>query len=159
MGNISKNNKLDFVIRSISGRELFLLTPKVDGEIRPFSIAAYELEQSDSSSKIGNQILKIKHSLFWHNGSFYMMRNLPEGRVSDHLSGTGFISRLANFPFKNDGEIDPATWQRLHRYRGIEVGEMSGLGSTGGHKVKLQPELKDIGIPLSAASYLIYAMG
>jgi hypothetical protein len=89
-----------------------------------------------------------------------MMNNLPEGRLSgEHFSGSRFISRLVNFPFKDDSEVDPKTWERLRRYRGLQVGEMSGFGRTGGHKVKLEPELEDIGVPLAVASYIIYSRG
>ena len=103
---------------------------------------------------------KIENNLFCHNGQIYMMNNLPEGRLTrDHLSGSRLISRLVNFPCKNLDEVDHEIWQRLGRHRGFQVGEMSGFGRTGGHKVKLEPELEDIGVPLSAASYLIYSTG
>ncbi|MGI0091896.1 MAG: hypothetical protein ACREBS_09315 [Nitrososphaerales archaeon] len=167
IGEIRKNDDgLDYVLRTKmnqkNDQKVFLLTPRVDGKISPFSIAVYEGDAGkakDKKARIGNQILKIKNNLFWHNGQVYMMKNLPEGRLSkDHLSGSRFISRLVNFPYKSDAEVDPETWERLRRYRGFQVGEMTGFGING-HKVKLDPELEDIGVPLSAASYLIYSAG
>jgi hypothetical protein len=162
IGQMYKGNDTNVRVSAIIGNNTakFLLTPRIDGKVTPFSIAAYEqeknLDQKNGREKI---VFKIKNNVFWHNGRIYLLNSIPEGRLSrDHLSGSRFISRLVNFPFKNHEEIDLETWERLRRYRGIQVGEISGLGITG-HKVKLESELEDIGIPLAAASYLIYSTG
>ena len=50
--------------------------------------------------------------------------------------------------------------QKLKRFRGVPVGEASGLGATPeGHHVKVNDELDDIGLFLAAISYLMYASG
>ena len=135
---------------------IFRLTPKVDGAIRPFSFEVYEENSADSERAM---ILKIKDNLFSHHNEMYIMRGVPEGRpMSKHILGARSICRLVNFPFKTLDEIGHETKTKLTRLRGAEVGEISGYG-TKGHKVKLSYELEDIGIPLSAASYLMYSTG
>ena len=140
------------------------MTPRVDGEVRPFSMIAYETKGGDTQETNntidGKEVLKIRNNLFWYNGSLYMLNSLPEGKLPrDHITGIRFISKLVNFPYNSHQEIDPETWERLGRHRGQQVGELSGLGRSDGHKVKLASELEGIGIPLAAASYLIYSTG
>jgi hypothetical protein len=48
--------------------------------------------------------------------------------------------------------------QKVKRFRGVPVGEASGLGATPeGHSVKVNDELDDIGLFIAATSYLMYA--
>jgi hypothetical protein len=151
IATLRKGEGISFVVETKSGGG-FLLDPRVNGTIKPFSITASERSN-------GNIVLKIRNHLFSHNGAMYIMKNVPEGTPTrNHLLGRKFICRLVNFPFTNPDEVDAHTSERLGRHRGIKVGEMSGLGING-HKVILEKELEDIGLPLSTASYLIYASG
>lgn len=153
IGNIHFENGF-FTVVDETKEKNYKMTPKVDGEVRPFSMIAYETNNDNE------EVLKIKNNLFWHNGNIYMMNNLPEGKLPrEHITGSRFITKLVNFPYSSHKEIDPETWERLGRHRGQPVGELSGLGRTSGHRVKLATELEDIGIPLASASYLIYSTG
>jgi len=88
-----------------------------------------------------------------------MFKSIPEGKsMRHHLSGTKYICRLLNFPYHDIDGIDAETRERLIKHRGIDLGTFSGLGKLK-HEVKLNDELADIGLPLSAASYLLYATG
>ena len=150
VASLQKEGNLNFVVRLSKDGKTLRLTPKVDGAIRPFSFEV---------SEEGAPILKIKNNLFFHNGQIYVLKNVSEGRpMSQHILGSRYISRLVNFPFTKMEDIDPEIRERLNRFRGIEVGELSGFGANG-HKVKLSEELEDIGIPLAAASYLMYSSG
>jgi len=133
-----------------SGR-VYHLEPRVDGTITPFSSSIYE--------NGGKPILKIKSGVFSYRGKVYLFKSLPEGRsMKGHLDGSKYICRLDNLPHHDVDEIDRLTWGQLSKYRGVDVGRLSGLGKLG-HKVTLEGELTDVGIPLSAASYLLYAVG
>jgi hypothetical protein len=162
IGDIHRENGFFVVVDRTSGKT-FKMTARVDEEVRPFSMIVYETKgDNQETDNIINEkeVLKIKNNLFWHNGNIYLMNSLPEGELPrDHITGTRFISKLVNFPYNSHQEIDPETWERLGRHRGQQVGELSGLGRTGGHRVKLASELEDIGVPLAAASYLIYSTG
>ncbi len=130
---------------------IYHLDPKVDGAISPFSIAIFE----DG----GKLILKIKSGAFSHHGKVYLFKSLPEGKsMKGHLHGSKYICRLDNFPYQSVDDIDRETREKLNRYRGVEVGTLSGLGKFG-HRVRLGEELMDVGLPLSAASYLMYSTG
>jgi hypothetical protein len=132
-------------------KRMFYLDPKVDGSIAAFSTVVYD----DS----GKTWLKIKSGVLSYNGKIYLFKSLPEGKsMSGHLLGMKFISRMDNLPFHDVDEIDRQTREKLIKHRGMEVGRLSGLGSLG-HKVVLSDELKDIGLPLAAASYLLYSTG
>jgi methyl coenzyme M reductase gamma subunit len=88
-----------------------------------------------------------------------MFKSLPEGKsLKHHMSGTKYICRLVNFPYHDVSEIDLETRERLSRYRGVDVGTLSGLGKLK-HQVRLGEELADLGLQLSAASYLLYSTG
>lgn len=151
---IRKAGDYKFSVQMTNGGEGFLLDPRINGKIKPFSITAYEGQSTE-----GKIVLKIRNSLFSHHGQMYIMKNVPEGRLpKDHALGKKYICRLVNFPFTNPDDVDVHTSERLGRHRGVDVGEMSGLGLVG-HKVKLESELEDIGVPLSSASYLLYASG
>lgn len=129
----------------------FSLSNHVHGEFRPFSIMV-----QDSQNKTP-PILTIREHVFKHHDRFYMLTNHPAGKSwEDYLHGSKFICRLDNFPFNELNDIDPETRHRLRRFRGVPVGELSGLG-TEGHKVKIEKELEDIGLLVAASSYLLYA--
>ncbi len=90
------------------------------------------------------EVLTIREHLFRHNDKFYMLTNHPEGKSwNEYLSSPRYISRLDNFPFRDLLDIDHHTRQRIKRFRGIPVGEASGLGRST-HSVKVSSELKEI---------------
>jgi hypothetical protein len=153
VAKLTKGDGIAFLVKGKDG-SAFFLDPRVNGKIRPFSMIIYQGERPG-----GNIVLKIRNNLFSHNGQMYLMKNVPEGRKArDHLLGPKYITRLVNFPFEDPDDVDVHTSERLGRHRGVKVGEMSGLGING-HIVKVDGELDDIGLPLSVASYLIYASG
>jgi hypothetical protein len=86
-----------------------------------------------------------------------MLTNHPEGKHwNEYLSGTRYISRLDNFPYSDLTDIDHHIKHELLRFRGVPVGEVSGLGIQG-HHVKVEKELEVIGLLIAASSYLIYS--
>jgi hypothetical protein len=130
---------------------IYQLDPKVNGEIFPFSATIYE-----NGNK---QVLKIKSGVFSYKGKVYMFKSLPEGKsMNGHLSGLKYINRLDDLPYHDIDEIDRMTWEKLNKHRGVEVGTISGFGKLE-HKVSLGEGLADIGLPLAAASYLLYSTG
>ncbi|MDA4111610.1 MAG: hypothetical protein OK439_03665 [Thaumarchaeota archaeon] len=140
------------VLTTMNGRTYYF-TPRVDGKIIPFSIMVYE--SNDSQRKT---ILKIKGNCFSHGGQMYMIGAIPEGKSAKDIGRSKYICRLVNFPFDDMDKIDMHVREKLGRYRGIEVGQLSGLGSIG-HKITLDEELEEISLPLSVSSYLIYSTG
>ena len=150
----AKLKKVDGARYELSnGTHNWILSKRVDGEIRPFSIAVFEADGEDSNL----EVLKIKDHLFLYHGNFYMVGGIPESRPPrEHLSGSKFICKLTNFPFTHHDHIDPETRNRLKKHRGEVVGEIFGLGSRGFH-VKLENELNEIKLPLTASTYLIYS--
>jgi hypothetical protein len=112
-----------------------------------------------------NALLTVRDNIFKHDGKFYMLANHPEGKSwHDYVdSPVRYISRLDNFPYSNMAETDEKKHHqnlrdKLKRFRGVPVGEASGLGtSPEGHHVKIDLELENIGLFLAAASYLMYA--
>jgi len=130
---------------------IFYLDPKVDGTIAPFSTAVYE--------DPGKIFLKIKSGCFSLNGKIYLFKSLPEGHsMKGHLHGLKYICRLDNLPYHDVEEIDRETREKLNKHRGVDIGRLSGLGRLG-HEVTLSNELVEIGLPLAAASYLLYSSG
>ena len=86
-----------------------------------------------------------------------MLTNHPEGKHwNEYLSGFRHISRLDNFPYSDLTNIDQHIKHELLGFRGVPVGEISGLGIQG-HHVKVDKELEDIGLLIAARSYLIYS--
>jgi hypothetical protein len=122
-------------------------------------------EEETVKEKEGHALLIIQDNIFMHNGKFYMLANHPESKSwQDYVnSPVRYISRLDNFPYSNVSEMDESKHhqdlrQKLKRFRGVPVGEASGLGATPeGHRVKVNDELDDIGLFLAATSYLMYA--
>lgn len=153
VAGISKQDDMSFRLKTTSGRE-WLLTNKVDGKRRPFSLAVFEVENEGQ----GPEVLKIVNHLFSHKGRFYMMGNHPEGKHwNEYLDSKRYISRLDKFPFSDVSEVSGHSTPRLKKFmRGVPVGEAEGLG-THGHMVRVDRELEDIAVILAAASYLMYA--
>ena len=147
VAEIRKGENMTFKLVSMDGHE-WTLTKKVHGEFRPFSISIFDQSK---------EVLTIREHLFKHKGRFYMLTNHPEGRHwNDYLSGPRYISRLDNFPYSDLTELDHHIKHRLRRFRGVPVGEASGLG-VNSHHVKVEKELEDIGLFIAASSYLIYS--
>lgn len=143
-------NRLGTSLHATDGRKWFL-SQRVDGELRPFSMVAEKIEGA-----LKTVTLKIRDHLFFHSGNMYMYSNVPEGLIHHHAkNGPKFISRLVNFPFSDPSEVDPETRHRLRRVRGVPVGEINGLGHSG-HSVKIERELEDIGLEISASAFLLY---
>ncbi len=158
VGHLSPEGKGLFKLLG-NENQSWMLCNRVNGEVRPFSMAVVSGIDKDLALNASEEeyVLKIKDSLFQHSGSFYWFGGIPEGRpVKAHLIGSKIICRLVNFPFSNVDDVDEETKHQLKRYRGIYVGDFFGLGSSGFH-LKLNNELKDIGLPLAASSYLLYS--
>jgi hypothetical protein len=133
----------------------WILTKNVHGEFRPFSISI--LDQNKDKDDVDKEALVIREHLFKYRGKFYMLTNHPEGKHwNEYLSGPRYISRLDNFPYSDLTEVDHHIKHKLRRFRGVQVGEVSGLGIHG-HHVKVDKELEDIGLLIAAGSYLIYS--
>jgi hypothetical protein len=136
-----------------SGGEAWTLSSRVEGEVRPFSMAVTRKEGSGA----GEAVLTIRDHLFIHGSRFYLVGGIPrERRAREFLRGARFICRLDNFPFPSLAEVDQETKSRLRRHRGEVVGEFGGLGRDG-HRVEIADELEEIGMPLAAACYLLYS--
>lgn len=173
IAQIIKGEDLQFkLISKIENRE-WVLTNRIDGQHRRFSFSVTEAEKKQTAKaeeetgkeKEGHALLIIQDNIFMHNGKFYMLANHPESKSwQDYVnSPVRYISRLDNFPYSNVSEMDENKHhqnlrQKLKRFRGVPVGEASGLGATPeGHRVKVNDELDDIGLFLAATSYLMYA--
>jgi hypothetical protein len=144
------------------------LSNKVDGEYTPFS---YSVRKSKSTPDTGgeeddsakDEVFVVHDQLFKHKGSFYMLANFPKGKLwTEHVrSPVRYISRLDGFPYPDLSKVDYQDRDlrdKTKRLRGVAVGEASGLGiEEGGHHVRLDSELDDVGLFVAAISYLIYA--
>jgi hypothetical protein len=157
----------EFRLFSKKDSHAWALTNKIDGEHRRFSFSIKEIENQEGGGERREKdaLLTVRDNIFEHNGNFYMLANYPEGKSwHDHVnSPVRYISRLDNFPYSDVSDMDENKHhqnlrQKLKRFRGVPVGEASGLGVTPkGHHVKVNDELDDIGLFLAAISYLIYA--
>lgn len=133
----------------ISNSKSWQLSRRFDGELLPFSMLV-----SDEGS---TEILKVKDHLFPHGTNFYMVGGIPESQnPKDHLRGYKYIIRLTNFPHTRHEQIGEETRNRLKRHRGVTVGRIHGVGSEGFY-ITIEDELKDIGLQLAAATYLMYS--
>lgn len=172
IARILKGEDLEFKLISQKDNREWLLTNKIDGQHRRFSFSVREPEKKEAkaperSGKEGDVLLVIHDNIFMHKGNFYMLANHPEGDSwANYInSPVRYISRLDNFPYSNISEMDENKHHqnlrhKLKRFRGVPVGEASGLGATPeGHHVKVNDELDDIGLFLAATSYLMYASG
>ena len=159
VAEIKKGEGPEFKMLSKKDGREWVLSNKIDGEHRRFSFSVRE------EGKNHDALLMIRDNVFKHNGKFYMLANQPEGRSWQQYvdSPVRYISRLDNFPYSDLTEMDESKQhhtlkQKLKRFRGVPVGEASGLGiSPEGHNVKVNDELDDIGLFLAATSYLMYA--
>jgi hypothetical protein len=176
IAEIIKGEGLEFKLISQKNNREWVLTNKIDSEHRRFSFSVREAEKKEvkagerrrkeeEEEEEGNPLLIIQDNIFMHNGKFYMLANHPEGKSWHNYvnSPIRYISRLDNFPYSNVSEMDENKHHqnlrhKLKRFRGVPVGEASGLGTTPeGHRVKVNDELDDIGLFLAATSYLMYA--
>lgn len=136
-----------------AAKEAWVLDPRVHGEIRPFSM---NVTASDAPLE---PVLTVRNHVFFHRAMAYMLTAIPEEvHPAYHLLGKRHINRLENFPFSRLEDIDLQTWGRLRMHRGVSVGTIDGLG-VDEFKVTLARELEDVGLPLSAASYILYSTG
>ncbi len=173
IAEIIKGEGLEFKLISQKDNRKWVLTNKVDGQHRRFSFSVREVEAKEvktgerkgKEDEDDNALLIIRDTIFKHNGKFYMLANHPEGKSWHNYvnSPVRYISRLDNFPYPNVSEMDENKHHqdlrhKLKRFRGVPVGEASGLGTAlEGHRVKVNDELDDIGLFLAATSYLMYA--
>ncbi len=158
------NNKIAFIKNDVNEdfklvidyKHQWLITRKVHGEIRPFSISIIN-QSKDNKGIINQEVFTVREHIFKNNDKFYMFTNHPEGRHwNEYLSGPRHISRLDNFPYSDLTELDHQIKHQSRRYRGISVGEASGLGMYG-HRVKIKEELKDIGLFTAVSSFILYS--
>jgi hypothetical protein len=168
IAEIKKGEGLGFKLVSHKNGLEWVLTNKVHSERRPFSFSVRVAEKKTQDSysddnDFGAEIFVIREQLFKHNGKFYMLANHPEGKSWDeHIhSSVRYICRLENFPYSELSEVDHQHYtlrDKIKRFRGILVGESSGLGiEQAGHHVRVDPELEDVGLFIAAISYLLYA--
>ena len=136
----------------------WILTKSVHGKFRPFSLTVL-LNKQKGENDTNREILTIIEHIFKHRGKFYMLTNHPEGKHwNEYLSGPRYISRLDYFPYADLHELDYHIKHILRRFRGVPVGEASGLGIREGHYVKIDDnELEDISLLIAASSYLLYS--
>jgi hypothetical protein len=128
------------------------MDPRVH-EVRPFSMRVTPTEGR------GEPVLTIRNHLFFNHHKAYFLTGIPEDvRPADHLLGKRHVSRLDTFPFSSLEDVDPETWGRLRRHRGISVGTIE-VAESGECTVALSEELGEIGLPLAAASFLLYTAG
>ena len=161
-----RGEQSEFRLHSKNDNQEWVLTNKIDGEHRRFSFSIREVEkQQEQGQREKDALLTVRDNIFKHNGMFYMLANHPEGKSWHNYinNPVRYISRLDNFPYSDVSEMDENKHHqnlrhKIKRFRGVPVGEASGLGTTPeGHHVKVNDELDDIGLFLAATSYLMYA--
>lgn len=142
------------------------LSNKVHGEYAPFSYSVRKprnTPDANDEDAAKDEVFVVRDQLFKHKGSFYMLANFPEGKPWDeHVRSTvRYISRLDGFPYPELSKVDYQDRDlrdKTKRLRGVAVGKAFGLGiEEGGHHVRLDSELDDVGLFVAAISYLIYA--
>jgi hypothetical protein len=151
IAQLQEGDNLDSVLTTEDGKKYYF-SPRVDGKIHPFSLTV------KTGNNSGETILQILEHLFAYRGNLYIIGGIPEGKSPKDLGQTKYICRLVNFPYDDVDQVDAHVREKLGRHRGVEVGELSGLGRRG-YKVALDGELEPIGLPLSVASYLLYSTG
>jgi hypothetical protein len=161
-----RGEQSEFRLLTKNDNREWVLTNKIDGEHRRFSFSIREVEkQQEQGQREKDALLTVRDNIFKHNGMFYMLANHPEGKSWHNYvnNPVRYISRLDNFPYSDVSEMDENKHHqnlrhKIKRFRGVPVGEASGLGTTPeGHHVKVNDELDDIGLFLAATSYLMYA--
>ncbi|MFL6524133.1 MAG: hypothetical protein ACJ71B_11730 [Nitrososphaera sp.] len=165
-GEKKRGEYLEFRLLSKKDNHEWVITNTIDGEHRRFSLSITEAEkQEGGGGREKDALLTVRDNIFKHNGKFYMLANNPEGKLWQSYvnNPVRYISRLDNFPYSDISQMDENKYhenlrQKLKRFRGVPVGEASGLGTAPeGHTVKVNDELDDIGLFLAATSYLMYA--
>jgi hypothetical protein len=161
-----RGEQSEFRLLSKNDNREWVLTNKIDGEHRRFSFSIREVEkQQEQGQREKDALLTVRDNIFKHNGMFYMLANHPEGKSWHNYvnNPVRYISRLDNFPYSDVSEVDENKHHqnlrhKIKRFRGVPVGEASGLGTTPeGQHVKINDELDGIGLFLAATSYLMYA--
>jgi hypothetical protein len=153
------DDQKSFKLLAKDGRE-WILTKNVHGKFRPFSLTVLEKQNKGENRDANREVLTIIEHIFKHGDKFYMLTNHPEGKHwNEYLSGPRYISRLDNFPYSDMQELDYHIKHKLRRFRGVPVGEASGLGiHDDGHHVRVNDnELEDISLLIAASSYLLYS--
>jgi hypothetical protein len=154
VAEIRKGEGADFIL-DVAANGVWTLSPRVHGEIRPFSMKATRSHGGGGTDSMSE--LTVRDNIFLHDGKCYMLTNAAEGRpLKQFLSGAKYICRLENFSVSDLEDVDHVTRSTLRKYRGKAVGELKGIGNKG-HVVKLSEELADVGLLLAAVSYLLYA--
>src|ERR1051325_7235579 len=166
IAKIEKHDDFSFKLIRCSDKKEWALSNIVDGQRRPFSYTVRTVDYDKSNeNNLGQQVFVVREQLFEHRGKIYMLASHPEGKTwIDYVnSSTRYISRLDNFPYPNLSDVDHGHYTLRHkikRFRGTSVGEASGFGQhEGGHRVRLDNELADIGLFIATISYLLYASG
>ena len=170
IAKIEKHEGFTFKLITYKDKQEWVLSNLVQGERRPFSYAVLKNVQKvpdDGGKEIQTvqEVFVVREQLFTHNGKFYMLASHPEGESwADYInSSIRYVSRLDNFPYSNLSDIDHEHYKLRHkikRFRGTPVGEAMGLGQDeGGHHLRLDSELAEIGLFIAAISYLLYASG
>jgi hypothetical protein len=169
IAKIKKHEGFSFKLIRYKDKQEWILSNIVDGERRPFSYAVRKAMSNSSRHetgeiRTGEEVFVVREQLFKHKGKFYMLASHPEGKSwIDYVnSSIRYISRLDNFPYANLSDVDHGHYTLRHkikRFRGTSVGEASGFAQEGGHRVRLDKELADIGLFIATISYLLYASG
>lgn len=159
VAQIKKGEGPEFRLLNKKNNHEWVLTNRVDGQHRRFSFTVRQYHEGE-----GTALLTVRDNIFEHKGSIYMLANHPAGKLWQHHvnSTVRYISRLDNFPGSEMEEENKHHHQNLRQnlksFRGVPVGEASGLGAAPeGHTVKVSDELDDISLFLAAISYLMYA--
>ncbi|MDA4130270.1 MAG: hypothetical protein OK457_05830 [Thaumarchaeota archaeon] len=165
--NLKKMGRGIYELREVGGEinRVWTLTNNVDGERRPFSMFCFLAkkfthgDEAVSTGMLNGRLnLKIRNHIFFHGNNFYSIGEVrPDGTLSkDSFSGPKYITRLVNFPFSHIDQVDEATMHQLKKHRGVAVGEIYGLGKNGYHLELYQDELAEVGLQLTASTYLMY---
>lgn len=156
VGEIKKGEDSTFILSTKSGNR-WILSPKIKGEIQPFSMTVEQEVMNKNGYTKKVELFIIDHHLFQHNNKFYMINIVPEGMpMRETILGKQYICRL-NKPLSSQlSNIKHQDKSKLRWLRGIPVGELDGLG-TDGHRVRLSDELEDIGLPLVASCHLMHS--
>lgn len=155
-GAIHENSDMTYTLDSESG-EQWILSPKVHGEIHPFSMTVKKVEVKKNKTFF-SEVLIIHSHMFKHKNNFYMFNIVPEGiPLRETLKGPKYICRLKKSPVSDIKDIDHVIKSKLRWLRGIPVAEVNHPGQDR-HKIKLSNELEDIALPLVASSHLMYAI-
>lgn len=167
IAKISREGLIYKLVRQKDGLE-WVLTNKVQGELRPFSFTVRKSGQKNhgpggNGEKPGQEVFAVRDQIFQHNGKFYMIANHPEDKTwNEHVYGSvKYIGRLDDFPYSDLSQVDHDHYtlrDKIKRLRGKSVGEASGVGTDKqGHRVKLDSELDEVGLFIAVISYLLYA--